>query len=58
MSQVVNLNKIRKDRDKAARRIQAAENRVTFGLSKSAKTLAAHDKDKASRDLDGHKRGD
>ena len=49
---VVNLNKARKDREKAARAAQAQENRARFGVAKGekAKTLSIADKLKAALD--------
>jgi len=58
MSEIINLNKARKARDKAARKAQAVENRVVFGQSRVVKDLAAARREKAERDLDGQKRDD
>lgn len=56
MSDIVNLNKARKLRDRARKKAQAAENSVTFGMSKAQKKAQATRADKAARDLDGKKR--
>ena len=56
MSDIVNLNRARKDKARKEARATAAENRVRFGLAKGEKTLAAKVRDKAARDLDGAKR--
>ena len=58
MGEVVNLNKARKARDKAAAKDQAHENRARFGRSKGQKTLERREADKAERSLDGARRED
>ena len=49
---VVNLNKARKDREKAARATKAQENRARFGVTKGdkAKTLTLAEKLKQALD--------
>ena len=39
MAELINLNKARKARDRAAAKAQAAENRVKFGRGKDEKTV-------------------
>lgn len=56
MSNIVNLNKARKVKDRQEARDQAKENRVKFGRVKSEKTSAKAEADKARRALDGAKR--
>jgi len=56
MSNVVNLNKVRKARDQALAREQARENRAKFGRTKGEKTRTEAEKEKADRTLDGAKR--
>lgn len=56
MSNVVNLNKARKVKDRQEARDQAKENRVKFGRAKSEKTSAKAEAEKARRALDGAKR--
>ena len=56
MSNVVNLNKARKVKDRQDARDQAKENRVKFGRAKSEKAAAKAQADKARRALDGAKR--
>lgn len=56
MSEIVNFNKARKARDRAAAKAQAETNRVKFGRSKSEKASAKAEADRAVRSLDGHKR--
>ena len=55
MSNVVNLNKVRKARERAQAREQARENRAKFGRTKPEKTLAEAEAEKADRTLDGAK---
>lgn len=56
MSNIVNLNKARKVKDRQEARDQAKENRAKFGRAKSEKTSAKAEADKARRALDGAKR--
>ncbi len=56
MTQPVNLNKVRKERARAAKKARADENVQRFGLTKSEKQQAKRQTDKAARHLDGHKR--
>ena len=56
MSNVVNLNKARKVKDRQDARDQAQENRVKFGRAKSEKTSSKAEAYKARRALDGAKR--
>lgn len=56
MTTPINLNRYRKDKARAAKRVKADENAVKFGRSKAQKTA---EKARAERDqntLDGHKR--
>jgi hypothetical protein len=55
---VVNLNKARKDRDKAARTVKAQENRVRFGQTKGEKAKALSIADKLKQALDAARRDD
>ena len=56
MSGVVNLNLARKAEALARAKAQAAENRVRFGLSKTAKSADADTRRKLHLQLDGAKR--
>jgi hypothetical protein len=56
MSQPTNLNKARKERDRAARRARGDENAAKFGQSKSQKDLLKARAEKIARNLDAHKR--
>lgn len=53
---VVNLNRARKARDKVARKTQADANAVRFGRPRADRDAAAAKADKATRDLDGHRK--
>lgn len=56
MGEIVNLNRARKDRDKAARKAQAAANRTAHGRTKAERTTAERERDRASTLLEGHRR--
>ena len=56
MSQPINLNKARKARDRAARKVQADENVRKHGQSKAEKEAARQRAARAEAMLDGHKR--
>jgi hypothetical protein len=58
MAEVVNLNKARKARTRAAVKAQAVENRAKFGRSKADKAAAEAQTRLADRRLDGHERED
>ena len=55
MASVVNLNRFRKAKKRAADDRLAAENRATFGRSKPERKLVARERDRADRDLEGKK---
>jgi hypothetical protein len=55
MGDIVNLNKYRKNRDKAAADRQAAENRVRSGQSKPTKIRQRIETDRNEAELDGKK---
>ena len=56
MSRPINLNKVRKERARAAHKVQADENAVRFARSKAQKDLSKAKTDKATQRLDAHKR--
>ncbi len=56
MSTPVNLNKVRKERARAAKKARAKENVARFGQTKSQKQADKREQDAAARHLDGHKR--
>ncbi len=53
MTEIANLNKIRKLRQRSAERKSAAENRVRFGQSKNSVTLNRQQQEKQGKNLDG-----
>jgi len=55
MAEIVNLNRYRKRQDRDAARKQAAENRVNFGRSKSAREQSRLQSDKSRKALDDKK---
>ncbi|WP_298975597.1 DUF4169 family protein [uncultured Roseobacter sp.] len=56
MSTPVNLNKVRKERNRASRKARADENAVNFGQTKAQKDLLKAKAEKIARNLDAHKR--
>ncbi|KEJ87989.1 DUF4169 family protein [Sulfitobacter donghicola] len=56
MSTPINLNKIRKERGRAASRARADENAAKFGQTKAQKDAQKARLDKMDRHLDGHKK--
>lgn len=58
MGEVVNLNRARKQRDKAKAGEQARENRAKFGRDKAEKSKSKLESELADRTLDGAKRED
>lgn len=56
MSTPVNLNKVRKERNRASRKARADENAVNFGQTKTQKDLLKAKAEKIARNLDAHKR--
>ena len=55
---IVNLNKARKDREKAQRASAAKENRARFGLTKGEKTKTLTIAEKLKQALDSARRDD
>ena len=58
MAELINLNKARKAKAKAAGKAQASENRVRFGQAKGEKAAAKLEAERARRELEGKKRED
>lgn len=56
MSTPVNINKIRKERNRASRRARADENAVAFGQTKAQKDLLKARAEQIARNLAAHKR--
>jgi hypothetical protein len=55
-AEIVNLNKVRKARERADREREAHENRAKFGQAKTSSNLIRAEKRKLDADLDGAKR--
>jgi len=55
MGEIVNLNKARKARDKAAAKRTAEANRLTFGRARAERDATKAERERASAMLDGHK---
>lgn len=55
MGEIVNLNRVRKDRAKADDRARAAENRVAHGRTRAERQTTDKERARASRLLDGQK---
>jgi hypothetical protein len=58
MAELINFNKAKKARAKAAGKTQASENRVNFGQAKGEKAAAKLEAERARRELEGKKRED
>lgn len=56
MSTPVNINKARKERNRASRKARADENAVNFGQTKAQKDVLKAKAEKIARNLDAHKR--
>ena len=55
MGEIVNLNRARKARDKAAAKRTAEANRLTFGRTRAERDATKAERERASAMLDGHK---
>ncbi len=55
MAEVINLNRVRKARERAADARQAEENRSKFGRGRQQKRREELEADRKARDLDGKK---
>lgn len=56
MGEIVNLNRARKARDKAAQKARAAANRAAHGRTKAERLAADRERDRSSTLLEGHRR--
>jgi hypothetical protein len=56
MSAPINLNKVKKERNRASRKARADENSVQFGQSKDQKEVLKERLAKIARNLEAHKR--
>ena len=55
MGEVVNLNRVRKERAKAEARVAAKTNRAAHGRTRAERTRAETERERAARLLDGSK---
>jgi hypothetical protein len=55
---LINLNRVRKEKARQARSAKAGENRVLFGRTKLEKAKTLTEAEQAARHLDGHRRDD
>lgn len=55
MGEIINLNRVRKDRAKAGATAAAKTNRARYGQSKAERALAETERERAARLLDGSK---
>jgi hypothetical protein len=55
MAEIINLNKFRKSKERAARAKAAPTNRVRFGRTKEERAKAADEAQKADQSLDDKK---
>lgn len=58
MAELINLNRAKKAKARAADKAQAAENRVRFGQTKGAKAASKLEAERARREFEGRKRDD
>lgn len=56
MGEIVNLNRARKARDKAAGKVEAAQNRVVHGLTKAERSEVEAEAERRAHALDGARR--
>lgn len=56
MAEIINLKNVRKQKARAAKEVQAAQNRVLFGQTKAEKLRQASEKALADKRIDGHKK--
>ena len=55
MAPVVNLNRFRKQKARAAKELRAAENRALYGRPKQEREAETTERRRADRDLEGKK---
>lgn len=57
MAEIINLRRARKQKARQEAEAQAEQNRISFGRSKAERRLTEAERDKAARQLDGHRLG-
>ena len=58
MAEIINLRNARKQKARAEKDVQAAQNRLLFGRTKAEKLKQAAEKTLADKKIDAHKRED
>ena len=58
MAEIVNLRRVRKQRARQDAEAQAEQNRISFGRTKAERKSTEAERDKATRQLDGHRLSD
>jgi hypothetical protein len=58
MAEIVNMRMARKRQARAKAEIEAAANRIAFGVSKSQRSWADAEREQADRRLDAHRRSE
>ena len=58
MTEPINLNKVRKERAKTAKRQQADENAAKFGRTKAERARDEAQSKRTAEHIDAHRRGD
>lgn len=56
MAEIINLKNARKQKVRAEKDVQAAQNRALFGRTKVEKLLQTAEQARAEKTIDGHKR--
>ncbi|MCR6672657.1 DUF4169 family protein [Devosia ginsengisoli] len=56
MAEIINLRNARKQKARADKAVQAAQNRVLFGRTKAEKLRQEAEKAQAERHIEGHKK--
>lgn len=56
MADIINLRSARKQKARADKEAQSAQNRILFGRTKAEKLKEAAEKARAEKHIDGHKR--
>ena len=58
MAEIINLNRARKQRARAADKAMASANRATHGLTGAQRKAARLERERGQKALDGHERED
>ncbi|WP_082530906.1 DUF4169 family protein [Devosia sp. Root436] len=56
MADIINLRNVRKQKARAGKEAQAAQNRVLFGRTRAEKLKQAAEKAQADKHIEGHKK--